>query len=202
MENQPDSSTGVEPTQAPHKKSNKKIIIIISVIVAALLALSIIGTIVAKFVATKVINAGIEKLTDGKVNIDTNTGETTIKSEDGDGSVRVGSNVKIPSDFPSDIVPIFSGATVVSSVETPQDGGKLHSIGLSIKGDYQKVVDFYTDVFNNNGWTVQMTNSSDGLTLLTSLNKDRQLNGSSYISQGDDGVIAVNLTIAPEPVSE
>lgn len=73
-----------------------------------------------KFVATKVINAGIEKLTDGKINIDTNTGETTIKSEDGDGSVRAGSNVKIPSDFPSDIVPIFSGATVVSSVETPR----------------------------------------------------------------------------------
>lgn len=60
-------------------KSNKRLSLIISVIVVALLALSIIGTIVAKFVATKVINAGIEKLTDGKVNIDTNTGETTIK---------------------------------------------------------------------------------------------------------------------------
>lgn len=202
MENQPDNSTGVEPTQAPRKKSNKKIIIIISVIVAVLLVLSIIGTIVAKFITTKVIETGIEKLTDGKVNIDTSTGETTIKSEDGESSAQVGSNVKIPSDFPSDIVPIFSGATVVSSIETPQDGGKSHSIGLSIKGDYQNVVDFYTDVFNKNGWAIQMTNSSNGLTLLTALNTDRQLSGSSYISQGDDGVITVNLTTAPESASE
>jgi hypothetical protein len=119
-----------QPVQTQSKGSNTALKVILGILGCCLvlvIVVSVAGAIFArtasKSITSKLTEKGIENMVENqieketgkKVDIDTNMdeGKLEIKSDDGS-SFSVGSDSKLPADFPSD-VPVYKNAKVVSS---------------------------------------------------------------------------------------
>jgi len=118
----------VEPAEKPAeastpKQSSNKALIIILIIVGVIIVLSGIGYYAfSKFVGNKLAEGIFETATGGKVDVNTKSGDVTIKSEDG--TTQFGSATEWPNDMPN-VVPEFKYGTLkyASSVDTADSKG-------------------------------------------------------------------------------
>lgn len=132
----------------PAKKSNTATIIII--VVVALIVLGVGGTLIARWVARraadKIAGGILGAATGSSVSVNSDNGSATVSN--GSGTTSVGSNVKWPSDMPSDVPELKTGTLTVSSSDKTS---KTWSVTAS---DVTKAeFDAYKALVDAAGWT-------------------------------------------------
>lgn len=90
-------------------------------------------------------------------------GEYTIKSDDGETVIKSGGSV--PEDFPKD-VPIYSGASVVSSVSGLNTGVTGHAVNFETSASVADVIAFYKDGLAKSGWKIVSTYNTNDTQML------------------------------------
>jgi hypothetical protein len=134
--------------EAQPKKSNKTLIIVL-VIVGVIIVLSGIGYYaMSKFLGNKLAEGILETATGGQVDVNTKSGDVTIKSDDG--TTQFGSTDKWPSDMPS-VVPEFKYGTLkyASKVDSADSKG-WNVIYESVKST---ATASYKNDLTSKGWT-------------------------------------------------
>lgn len=179
-----------EPSKAAGK-NNKKILIIVGVVVGVLILLSIVGTLAAGYVFNKAVETGFEAATGGQLDVDTNgNGELAFESKDGQTTFQTGT--EIPEGFPV-AVPVYEDAKVVSSSSNASNGGKLYSVTLTSQDSPQQVFAFYKQTFASNGWKTLSTLNNGGIANVSAGHAAKQLYGRATVSTNSDGVTAVQI---------
>lgn len=191
-------TTSSAVTTAPKKKSNT--ILIIIVVVIALLA-------VCGFVGRQLLGVAFKGFLSSKgLDVDTKSGDVTIKTDDGTvtfdgdsgsgliktdkGEFKYGEDISLPSDFPSNI-PVFTGAKIITASSKTEEGATY----LSFTSDksVQTVIDFYKTELPKLGWTLQSElvnsmvtyeNATQILTVFVSADNDKNLT-SAMITTGN-----------------
>lgn len=92
--------------------------------------------------------------------------------------------VKISKDFPSDRVPLPSGARVTSSSSFGGGGTQTFSIELFIKDTPENVADSFASALEGKGWTNAFSSNSNGEYLVT------------FSSESEDGATAESVTVS------
>jgi hypothetical protein len=77
-------------------------------------------------------------------------------------SAKLPDEAKLAKDFPSDSVPLPSGARVTSSVSFGDATGKTFIVELYVKDTPEKVADYFNTELPKRGWTESFTSESDG----------------------------------------
>ena len=116
----------------------------------------------------------------------------TVKGEDGE-SVQISANesgVSLPDGFPSD-VPIYPGATITLTSETPQG----MNVVLRTKDPAEKVRQFYQEKLKAEGWEIVATMNMPTGAMLQAKKGER----SQTVITGSDGQqTTISLTAASE----
>lgn len=176
------------PVPTGPKPGNKKMLIIIAVVVVGLATLGWIGSLIVggmvSFGMRKAIEAGTGVSVDereGKVTYkgkdgavmevsDTNSGSVTFTDKDGktveieskgEGEAKV-----LPKNFPNDF-PVMDSQTIVSTYSMASEGMGTFTIEWSAKQSTEAVHDFYVNALKDKGWRVTAETSSDNQYFIT-----------------------------------
>lgn len=165
--------------QTTAKKSSNKGLVIILIVIAVLVALSLLG----RYIFKKVV----EKAT----GVSENNGSYTFKSEKGD--VTFDSGTKLPESFPKDF-PIYSGAKLTGSFSANGEG---NSKGVSVvwesSDDSSKVGEYYKTALEAAGYKIISDLSTDGSTTLTFEKGD--VSGFLGVTRDNEGRTAISVTL-------
>lgn len=200
MTDQSSANNAAAETSINAKASNKKVLIIVAIVVGALIIFGIISSLIVGGLISKstkqAAERGLEAISGGQVSVDKNSGKDTYtftSKEDGS-KVQVGSNVSIPDGFPKDIFPIYKNAVLVSSSNHSKDNsGRTYTVLFSTKDSSSQVSEFYKNVFTQNGWEATSTNEGPKTTFMTSKNTTHNMNGGVTIMVNDKNETSVSL---------
>ncbi len=78
-------------------------------------------------------------------------GELTVKGKDGEGSVSISGDQKLPKGFPSDI-PIPKGATIEGSLQAKSNGKNSYTVTLTAKQDIEELTELYEKYMDKEGY--------------------------------------------------
>ncbi len=101
-------------------------------------------------IAEKAAEKAIEAGTGAEVDLE----DGTITAESDGQTISIGEDVKLPSDFPSD-VPVYSKAQVVSSFSSDE----AHTATLTSSKDFDTVKSYYQKEIESEGWTINSTSN-------------------------------------------
>ncbi|MEN8905648.1 MAG: hypothetical protein ABF289_06770 [Clostridiales bacterium] len=90
------------------------------------------------------------KSEDGETEIEVDEEELNIKSKDGDINLSGGEKAELPENYPEDIVPIFDGAKIVTSMNSNNDEGISYMITLGSNTSYEDIHKFYKEKMEKN----------------------------------------------------
>ncbi|MEI6588174.1 MAG: hypothetical protein WCO05_04480 [Candidatus Moraniibacteriota bacterium] len=167
---------------------NKQKIATGALAVAIMLVLSGCGPDLGKTIIEKTI----ESQTGGKVNIDSNKGEVTINSEQGNLSVSGDGTASLNKDFPKDVY-IAPDAKIMMSLANGKDGSYSVVYTTAMKADevYAKykeelmakswTTDVKTEIIYEDSKMVQYKNGAKNLTLIIGLSQDSQFEGRTHV---------------------
>jgi hypothetical protein len=150
------------PTKTAPKKgtSNKTLFIIIGVVAVGALIVAAIGLNFAKNkLADKTASGIISTATGGKVSVDSNGKEVTVKTADGS---TYSSSQKLPTDWPSS-VPIYSPYTITGSYKATNDGKTAWHLATTTTDSYDKVTSSMASKYS--GWTNNSSYEANGSAL-------------------------------------
>jgi hypothetical protein len=117
------------------------------------------------------------------VNVNTNGDGTYNATDEKGNTVTVGAGAKLPDNFPS-LAPVYSGATITSSVTSNEGGKAAYSVSMTTKDSYDSVANYYKKALAENGWkTLQSMNMSAQYTMYSAENGTLQL---TVMIQGDE----------------
>lgn len=132
------------PTAATNaaKKSSKLPLIVVGVIVL------LVAGLFAKSALTKSANEKtaeniIEKVTGNKVNLDASSGSYSVTDKETGESATVGTNQKLPSDFPKDDVPYLKEKSVTLVISSTNDGKKNWSVTTVVNESLEAALAFF-----------------------------------------------------------
>ena len=169
-------------------RSNKKLFIIIGVVLVVLVALGIAGKIIQKKIAQGMVGGFLSTLSGGKVKVgDKNV---TFKNDQGEFSFEEGG--KLPDGYPSDL-PIYPGAKLTSSWSTTGDNSKGMSLIWGTNDSISQVADYYKKALEANGWKITASFSQQE-TSTYSFEKGT-INGFVGIGKGDKENTNISVTI-------
>ncbi len=127
------------------------------------------------------------------VDIDRNM-DGTVTYNNEQGSVTVGQGASMPSNWPSDAPPAYSGATIVySGTSNPQTGAIGSVVMYNTKASAQSVGEYYSARLKAEGWTIEGEANMGG-TQVISAKKDTRTIG-VYIADAGDGTVAVTAGV-------
>jgi hypothetical protein len=161
--------------------------VIIAMVVVGVLVLGGITRSIEHRVGNSLAERAIEASTGGKVNVDSDNGSVTVKTDQGTWST----SDKLPSDWPTD-VPVYPGATVQGSVAAQgQTAG--HYVGLVTSDDAAKAIAWYKGELAAKGWKVTAeVNTAQG-NMLSAEKDSRNL---VVVVSAQDGKTTISLTVA------
>lgn len=192
-----DSREGSAPAAA---KNNTVKYIIIAVVVLAIVgygAKYVMGMFVMGAVNAKLASEGVQvsgnPMDGGSYTITDKDGSTVKVNTSGDGTynatdnkgntVTVGAGAKLPDNFPT-AAPIYSGATIVSSVTSSDTGKTAYSVSMTTKDSYDNVANYYKKSLAEGGWkTLQSMNMSAQYSMYSAENGSLEL---TVVVQGDE----------------
>ncbi len=199
---EPENSANVEISEADKKKKNKKILIIIGIVVDVLIVLSILGSIVAglifKRAGTKLAEKVFEETTGADIDIKKNGGEVKIKGKDGKSTFSSGDN-KLPDNFPK-FIPLYPKAKLQTTSSFNSSGeGEIFSVGFLSKDSNSKVFDFYkNELSETNGYEAVSTHQSGEISMIQTRNASQARTVGVTISPNkDEGGSIIQLTSTP-----
>lgn len=129
--------------------NNSNIVKIIVIVVAVLIGLSILGSIVAGFLFTRVTERGLSELTGGKAKVDTKTGTVTVNGDKG--KATLSTEQKLPAGFPSD-VPVYQPSTIKFSASLSKNS---YNVTFSTDDSSALVTKYYDKELPSKGWVVK-----------------------------------------------
>lgn len=184
-----ESKTAPLPVAA---KNNTVKYIVIAVVVLALVgygAKYVMGMFVMGAVNAKLASEGVQvsgnpaaggsyKITDkdgNTVNVDTSSNGTYNATDNKGNTMTVGAGAKLPDNFPSS-APVYSGATIVTSVTSNESGKAAYSVSMTSKDSYATVSSYYKKALAENGWkTLQSVDMSSQYTMYSAENGTLEL---------------------------
>lgn len=120
--------------------------------------------------AEKALNQLTQILTNasgGQVKVDVDADGQSVDISVNGGSLQVGTNAKVPDDFPNDI-PIYPGSTVASSFSATQLGTTTgQSVTLTTSDAVATVAAYYKQQMVQQGWTSVSTFDIAGVSQLS-----------------------------------
>lgn len=176
--------------QAPKKKSNRTLFIILGVIGGLLACIIIVVAAVIGagfFAARKAINEGEKQLKEMGVE---KSGESTYKYKSKEGEAEVGENVDLPKDWPSDVAVYEGKITSASSSK----GGKSFWIVIQTKDSADDVNNFYAKEMKDAGWKESSTSNYSGTTS-TSYQKDKKTTTVTHSKDSYSGKNNVTISV-------
>ncbi len=201
-----------QPVQAQPKSSNTALKVILGILGCCLVLViiaSVAGAIFAKTASKSItsrlsekgiesmVENQIEKETGKKVDIDTNMddGKFEVKGDDGS-TFSIGSDSKLPADFPTDI-PVYKGAKVVSSSKfnSSASSTKSYMIMLNTSDDVDTVNEYYATALVDNGWTEESNYSSSYGTTIMLKKGERTLTVLFYENKSEKNT-SITLTVS------
>jgi hypothetical protein len=96
----------------------------------------------------------VERASDGKVEVDDDGKQITVKGENGEGTFSIGEEAELPDDFPEDDVPLPDGGSVRAAVSSEQGDRQVFSITYAIDGDLASAADDYADQLADDGYEI------------------------------------------------
>jgi hypothetical protein len=105
-----------------------------------------------KYVGEKIMEKAIESQTGGKVNVDVDKDEMTIKSNDGEINLSSGANATLHKDFPKDVY-IAPDAKIILSMANGQN--KSFSVAYVTSGSLDGTYAKYKSELGSNGWVLE-----------------------------------------------
>lgn len=124
---------------------NKKVLIIIGVVVVAGIVLAYVFSINS---AENVAEKAISSATNGAVDVDIDGKTLTVNTETG--SIQAGENVDLPDDFPSDVYVV--DGDLQSALQTPGNNG--FQLSISTSKSLADVKSMYQQELESEGWTI------------------------------------------------
>ncbi len=137
---------GSTSTSGAKQTSTLKIVLIV---VGVLVALSVLGGLVSRFVAKGIFDGGVSVLSGGKAKVDSKNGSVTIKGDNG--KATLSTEQKLPAGFPTD-VPIYQPSTIKFSASLSKGS---YSVTLSTNDSSAMVEKYYEKQLPSNGWAVK-----------------------------------------------
>lgn len=116
--------------------------------ILSLLIIPLFLTGCGKTVSDRVAEKMVENLSNGQVKVDINNKETKVETEYGTG--KVGENVGVPSDFPTDVY-VIEGVVKTSYKNAGQNGWTI-SVETSKSPTEAKTL--YEQKLKDSGWTI------------------------------------------------
>jgi len=127
----------------------------VGVLVVIGILLGVAGQLLFSKIGLNFMKKGIESKTG--ISMDTAGKNMTIKDDKTGAVINIGTEGKIPADFPKDF-PIYPGAKVEGNISGAENkAGKGFWLILSTTDDAAKVTAFYESNFSKSGWTVGST---------------------------------------------
>lgn len=149
------------PANKPVKKNtdNKTLFIIIGAIVIAIIIAGIGLNYVRQKAANKTASGIISAVTGGKVSVDSNGKDVTVKTADGS---TYSSSQKLPSDWPAS-VPLYTPYEVTGSYKATTDGKTGWHLATTTTDSYDKVMSELPKKYS--GWTSNSSYEANGTAL-------------------------------------
>lgn len=131
------------------------------------------------------------------VNVNTKTGTVTTKDANGNTTTtQTGSNVSLPSGFPSSM-PIYPGAKLVSALKQNQSD---YYVSATSTDKSEKVAEYYKSELVKNGWTIDSTSeNSDTSGTATFFNvSSNQYTGSVSVTAPSAKESSIAISVYPK----
>lgn len=188
---QPTGNANSPLSNLPGGLSQKKLLyIVVGVVVLGGLGMLVRGMFsrnAGEFMAER----AIERATGGNVDVDYR-GDNTITYKGKEGSVQVGENASLPSDWPSD-VPVISGAKIsYSGTSNPATGQSGASVMFTTTKSAAEVAEYYNAELASQGWAIEGTGNFGG-TSIVSAKKDSRTVGISIVSAEETTTVTIGV---------
>ncbi|MDI6778451.1 MAG: hypothetical protein QMD77_04670 [Patescibacteria group bacterium] len=196
--------------QQPKKSSNTALIIIVVVVVLGIVVLAggyfVMRSIKARVsqkigqkIGENMLEKAIEQGTGGKADVSADGNSVNVKTESGTFSASETGNIKLPSDFPSDVF-VYGGAKITLATSTPAnpaDGTKAsYMVGYEVNQSLNDVANKYRDEMTKNGWTKE-TEANYGAMMINFKKGTREtLVTISDSHGGQSGVTGVSVSVS------
>jgi len=164
-----------------------KFYLLLPVLAIAVLALVGCGKSVSRKAGEKAAEKIIEAQSGGKANVDINGQNVKVETEQG--KIEAGENVKLPSDFPSDVYVI--DGTIKIAISGQADEGQTVSIETDKK--IEEVLSIYKEKLKSDGWNITGTMNFGEVATVIAEKDDRSVSVSTGAS---DGKTTVNIVVA------
>lgn len=114
-----------------------------------------------------IVEKTIESQTGGKIDINSDSGQMNIQTEEGTMSVSTGGSGKLPANFPSDMF-TYSDAKIIFSLEGAK-GTNEYTVNYQTATSVVDAISKYKQVMTGSGWTKEseINTGTDDSTMLT-----------------------------------
>jgi hypothetical protein len=146
-------------------------------------------------VAEKATEIAVDRVTGGKVDLNSKDGSVTFKDNETGNTVAWGADVKLPDDFPKEL-PVYPDAKIVAAAVDRSDAGNASTYVLSVSDAPKVAVAWYETELKKAGWTVKTTLTTEGFESRVFAKGEAQINVMSV--PGDEGKTVVNASYRPK----
>lgn len=150
---------------------------------------------VAEKASEEIAEKTMEAATGSDIELNTDDEELTITTDEGD-TVTMGEDVKLPSDFPSD-VPIYEDATISSAYSLGSEDS--YSAGLTSTDDLDVISAYYESEMDKQGWTIEYdsTYAGEGTTTASYTATKDSRTMSIGIYDFEEGEVTISISVSP-----
>lgn len=171
-------------------KANRKLLIILGVVVGLLIVGSAGALLFYKQIGEKIVEVFLSQKTGGNVQIQDDGKKVSYTSDQGDFSLTEGG--ELPSEFPSDF-PIYDNATIKNSWSATGQETQGVSVVWETDASVKEVADFYNQKLPESNWKITDTFSDDSSTTI-SFEKEN-VSGFVGITTGEDNKTTISVSL-------
>lgn len=158
--------TEADIQEEPASTSQNKTLKIVLIIVGVFVLLAMLGVAILIWFGATIGEKAIEQATDSSI---TRSDEgISIETEDGD--FAIGSDQELSEDFPKE-VPLYSPATITATARSRQADEVFWNATLSTNDSAGSIQSFYENALEQDGWTIESSFETGGLSNLGAINE-------------------------------
>ena len=200
------------PTGSQPKKSNTNTVLIIVAVVVVLGIMALVGGYfvmkslkakvsqkVGQSIGENLLEQAIEQGTGQKADVSAEDGSVSIKTDSGTFAASESGNIKLPSDFPSDVF-TYPDAKITFATTTPANAADgtaaSYTVAYSVKQNVADAVAKYKAEMAGSGWTME-TEANFGAMMINFKKGNREATVTIGESQdGETGTTDISVTIS------
>jgi hypothetical protein len=176
------------------KKSNKALILILSVVAGGLVIYGVGSNLARVFnqkAAEKTAEKAIEQATGGEAQVDISKSGEKITVETEEGKLTIGEG-QLPENFPQNM-PIYPGSKITSTSSNDEN----QVVIFSSEDELEKVSSYYKKELADAGWKIESTSTIANAAIYSF--SDQQIKGAVIISQAEKGT---QITVEVEAATD